>query len=169
LIGFNYAGLHPVSEKSCENLLLLKNEFGTCLGGSHQQLKEGTVNHVQHLEVYHVGKGHHITLDDFVDAENLGVSCSPACGSCKCGQCALGSKNCTIKEEKELDLISNNLQHKGDHWETSYPWVKDPRLLHDNRSAAKAILRSTEKRLNNQPQLAETYSQQIVIVPVEEQ
>ena len=98
LIGFNYAGLHPVSEKSCENLLLLKNEFGTCLGGSHQQLKEGTVNHVQHLEVYHVGKGHHITLDDFVDAENLGVSCSPACGSCKCGQCALGSKNCTIKE-----------------------------------------------------------------------
>ena len=40
LIGFEYAGCHPVKRLSVENLLILGNRFGKCLGGSHPVLKE---------------------------------------------------------------------------------------------------------------------------------
>ena len=33
LIGFEYAGYHPVREQSVNHLLLLKNIFGKCIGG----------------------------------------------------------------------------------------------------------------------------------------
>lgn len=160
LIGFNYAGIHPVMKKAHGNLLLMENCFGACLGGTHPKLNEATVNHID-ATIYHVTQGHSVTLDNFIDTENLGISCSPSCGGCKCGQCALGSKQFTIKEEKELNMMEANLQHKGDHWETSYPWIKDPNTLENNLNAAKAILRSTEKRLQQNPVLRKMYEDQI--------
>ena len=39
-IGFEYAGFHPQKELSSKHLLLLKNRFGRCLGGTHPQTKE---------------------------------------------------------------------------------------------------------------------------------
>ena len=40
LIGLEYAGFHPDKEKIYDHLVLFKNQFGTCLGGTHDDLVE---------------------------------------------------------------------------------------------------------------------------------
>ena len=91
----------------------------------------------------------------------MGTKCVPECGGCACGKCAIGSLNCTIKEEKELQLIEENMEFVGDRFEVVYPWIKDPNMLLDNRSAEDTMLRSTERRLEKTPKLAQAYSNQI--------
>ena len=54
LIGCEYAGFHPVPEQSVDNLILLRNQFGKCLSGSHKNLTEGTKKVVQHIVIHHV-------------------------------------------------------------------------------------------------------------------
>ena len=161
LVGFNYAGIHPIVKESHGNLLLMTNVFGSCLGGSHPKLNVSTVNCLQHATIYQITNTSVVSLDEFINAENLGVACVPACGACKCGECGLGSKHYTIKEEKEIEMMSENLHHKVDHWETTYPWIKDPNLLEDNYLAAKAMLKSTQNRLRKNPILEKTYGEQI--------
>jgi hypothetical protein len=46
----------------------------------------------------------------------MGVECSPKCGSCKCRRCAIGGKDYTIQEEKELKLIEEGLQKRNGKW-----------------------------------------------------
>ena len=75
------------------------------------------------------------------------MECTPNCGGCRCSRSSAGSKDYTLREEQELKLIEKNLSNKGDHWEAQYPWIKDTRNLPDNRAAALAILKSTERRL----------------------
>ena len=100
-------------------------------------------------------------MESFIKGENMGVSCWPKCGGCACGECSLGSLNCSIKEQKELELIESNLEHAGDHWETTYPWIKDPNTIINNRRAAEAMLRSTERRIMKNPELKETFMNQM--------
>ena len=119
LIGYGYAGYHPVPEQKSGHLLLLRNRFGRCLGGTHAELKDA--NHaMQNALVHHVAE---VKIEDFYNIENLGVECTPRCGGCKCGKYPLGEKNYSLKEEKELQLIErnlhfNNLEHR---WMTQYP------------------------------------------------
>ena len=84
LIGFNYAPLHPVNVMNPEgNLVLLENNFGRCLGGSHRALCEETINHVRNVAVNFVSGSSRIIesfVDTFVKGENMGVSCWPKCG-----------------------------------------------------------------------------------------
>ena len=104
-----------------------------------------------------------VRVEDFYNIKNLGIQFLPKCGGCKCGKCAPGSKNCTLKEEKELELIEQNLDFdaKTQSWITEYPWVKDPNELPDNRKAAYRMLISTEKKLSKNTDHAEVYNQQI--------
>ena len=62
LIGFVYAGYHPVREQSSGNLLEMCNRFGKCLGGFHRSLNEGTRKLVQHVTIHHIRQ---IKVDDF--------------------------------------------------------------------------------------------------------
>lgn len=62
---------------------------------------------MQNARVHHVSG---IKIEDFFTIENLGVECTPRCGGCKCGKCPLGAKNYSLKEEKELQLIEENLK-----------------------------------------------------------
>ena len=78
-------------------------------------------------------------------------------------KCPLGTKNYSLKEEKELQLIErnlhfNNLEHR---WMTQYPWIRDPADLPDNRKAAFGMLLSTEKRLAKNTDHARVYQEQI--------
>ena len=98
------------------------------------------------------------TVEDFYNIENPGIECIPRCGGCKCGKCSLGSKNYTIKEEKELALIEKNLHYDQ---EAIYPWIRDPKELPDNRKAAFAKLISTERRLAKNSEHAKVYKEQI--------
>jgi len=146
LIGFEYAGFHPQKEQSSKHLLLLKNRFGRCIGGTHPQIKETNKRHkLNSMQVLHSNS----SVEDFYNIENLGIECIPRCGGCKCGKCSLGSKNYTIKEEKELAIIEKNLHYdqEAKGWIAEYPCIRDPKDLPDNKKAAFAKLISTERRL----------------------
>ena len=60
LIGYDYAGLHPEMQNRSGHLLLLKNRFGFCIGGTHPAIEENAecfkynvahVNHVRGIEL----------------------------------------------------------------------------------------------------------------------
>ena len=158
LIGFEYVGYHPGRINQNDNLLIMENQFGKCLSGSHDALSEGTVKVIKHAVIHHA-KG--MNLESFFDTEGLGVVCTPKCGSCRCGKCALGGKDYTLKEEHELQLIEDGLIRHPDHWEAIYPWIKKPSTLKNNRCVAEAMLKSTERRLLKDKMKAETYQEQI--------
>ena len=146
LIGFEYAGFHPQKEQFSGHLLLLKNQFGRCIGGTHPQIKEINERHkLNSVQVLHTASP---SVEDFYNIENLGIKCTPRCGGCKCGRCHLGSKNSTIKEEKDLALIKKNLDYdkEAKRWIAEYHWIKDPYDLPDNRRIAFTKLISTEKK-----------------------
>ena len=118
LIGFEYAGYHPLRVNSKDHLLLMRNQFGACLGGFHPNLIEEDVKVIKHAYIHYV-KG--VDVEDFYDAEGLGIQCTPRCGSCRCGKCPIGAKNYTIHEERELQLIEDGLIRHADYWEAKYP------------------------------------------------
>ena len=161
LIGYDYAGLHPEMQNRSGHLLLLKNRFGFCIGGIHPAIEENA--ECFKYNVAHVNHVRGIELSDFYKIENLGVECTPRCGGCRCGKCPPGSKNYMLKEEKELNLIENNLEYNSQEnlWITTYPWIKDPHNLPDNKRAAYGRLMSTEQRLRKNPYHAKVYQQQI--------
>ena len=127
-----------------DHLSFLENRLGYVIGGSHPTLVDNTEKVVQHAKVHHAtGR-----VEDFYAMENLGIECRPRCGSCKFGKCHLGGKNMSLKEEREYKLIKENLVYmpKKKKWQASYPWIKDPRQLPENRCAAFYTLKATEKR-----------------------
>ena len=157
LLGMNYAVFHPEKELSRGHIAIYRNRFGRCLAGTHPDLHHNgdpIINSVCILQV-------NPTIEDFFQIEEMGVSCNPKCGGCKCGKCPIGSKEYTIKEERELALIESGLKHKGDHWEATYPWIKDPHFLPDNKMIVFRMLQSLEKQLLKDPSLAEMYKEQI--------
>ena len=121
-------------------------------------LFEKTLKIVKHAVLHHARIAE---IENFFDIENLGVQCIPRCGGCKCGTCSLGSNSCTIQEDREMQMIEKGLVRKESHWEASYPWIRDPALLQDNRSVIFAMLKSLERRLLKNKPHAETYQSQI--------
>lgn len=159
LIGYEYAAYHPQRTQNVGHLLLLQNRFGLCIGGTHPSIKDEIKKHdLSYSRVQHV-----IKVEDFYKIENLGNECVLHCGSCKCGHCAVGSKNCSIKDEKELELIEKNMKFDAEdnRWLAEYPWIKDPADLPDNRRVALFMLYSTERRLGKNTQHATVYDNQV--------
>ena len=76
LIGFEYAGFHPVREQSADHLLLMSNRFGKCIGGSHKMLYEGTRKVVQHVVIHHCQR---VNVEQFYKIEGMGVERSTKC------------------------------------------------------------------------------------------
>ena len=72
-------------------------------------------------------------------------------------------KNMSLKEEREYKLIEENLVYmpKKKKWQASYPWIKDPKQLPDNRCAAFYTLKAMEKDLSLNPEHAPLYRHQI--------
>ena len=110
LIGYEYAAFHPVRKQAAGHLLLLKNRFGMIIGGTHPTLKERTKKVLQHAIIHHAM----VRVEDFYKLEQLGVECTPKCGSCRCGQCHPGGKSMTLKEEREYKIIEDKLTYKAD-------------------------------------------------------
>ena len=109
LIGYNYAAWHPIPEKSYEHLLILSNSFGKCVGGNHPDLCEKTEKNENNSFIVNLISSKNV-ITKFSVVEALGTEFSPPCGKCKCGNCPLGGKNCTIREERELTLINKHLE-----------------------------------------------------------
>lgn len=160
LIGFNYALLHPRVSQSSNNLMLLENRFGKCIGGSHQTTDESCEVLVDGVEVFYIAKAE----EHFFEIEEMGVQCSPLCGNCSCKKCALGSKGLSIEEEREQNLINQGLTYLQDNkcFVAAYPWIRDPSCLPDNYFMARRRLECTERRLLRNPDHLEVYHKQIV-------
>ena len=73
LIGYEYAGFHPVPSVQLGHLLILENKFGKCIGGSHPKLTEMTK--YRYRQIMHVN-AKEVTLVDFFNMESLGVQCT---------------------------------------------------------------------------------------------
>ncbi|KAJ8033541.1 hypothetical protein HOLleu_23814 [Holothuria leucospilota] len=127
LVGFEYAGYHPVKAQACGHLVLLENQFGRCIGGSHPSLE---LEQTMGLHIHHIRT---TKFDEFLSIESMGISCVPGCGGCKCGKCPVGARNLTLQEERELHQIENNMTRTEGRWVAKYPWIKDPKDLPDNR------------------------------------
>ena len=164
LIGQQVASLHPVRFKAVGNLILMKNEFGFVVSGSHMHIKANAAITSSCLQARNA-KVMHVSgrVERFFDIEALGVTCEPRCGGCKCGHCHPGGKNMSLKDEKEYQLIEEGLQfdESRSRWIAAYPWIKSPNDLPDNRCVALATLKSTEKRLGRDGDRAEIYNGQI--------
>lgn len=161
LIGYEYAGLHPVRIESIDNLLLLDNRFGLVVGGTHPRIKDGTKKVLQNGVILRTNIC--ICVEQFYNIEQLGIQCTPRCGNCRCGTCHPGGLDMTLKEERELRLIENNLTYdkKEMKWTAAYPFIRDPAELPNNREIILKLLYKTEKRLLSKPKLAVIYQEQI--------
>ena len=62
LVGYEYTGFHPAGEQSVGPLIILNNQFGRCLSGIHQMLKEKTQKLVQHIMIHRIER---VKLEDF--------------------------------------------------------------------------------------------------------
>ena len=99
LIGYEYAAHHPQNDQTSGHLLLLKNYFGRCIGGTHPFIKERTRNHMlDHISVTTAI----VRVEDFYNIENLGIGYSPLCGGCKCGKCSLKGPKLHNKGRKRI-------------------------------------------------------------------
>ena len=45
-------------------------------------------------------------LLDYFKEENIGAECNPKCGGCLCGKCPLGAKKMSLKDEREYEIFS---------------------------------------------------------------
>ena len=54
LIGFEYAGFHPVTIQSAGHLVLVRNHFGECLGVSYPELIKETQKLIQNVILHHL-------------------------------------------------------------------------------------------------------------------
>ena len=99
--------------------------------------------------------------DEFLTIESLGVQCNPKCGGCRCGTCPLGGKPYSIKEERELKLIEDNLEFKGDQWVAGLPFIKDPNLLPSDYDYVLKRFKANERRLMEEPSWNKVYHQRM--------
>ena len=99
----------------------------------------------------------------------IGVDVKPECGSCRCGQCALGAKPMSLKQERKLEQFKQNLKYEpegvthdpGPYWRTSYQWTRDKESLPDNYKAVYATMKRTEKKLQADSVWSQVYEQQL--------
>ena len=140
LIGLDYAAFHPQMLQNKEHLVLYRNRFGKCLGGTHPRLVEGTERIIDSVYIHLVSASY---LEDFYTAESV------------------VTENCdyTIKEVRELRLISSGLKYNGKCWEANLPWIRDPNDLPNNEFVALSILKSTEKRILKNERIANAYKE----------
>ena len=163
LLGMQYAALHPVRTKSIGNLLLMENQFGKVIAGSHPLLQNCSYITQSCMQARTALVMHASRIETFFEIEGLGVMCNPRCGGCKCGKCQLGGKNMTLREEMEYKMIDEGLSFDTDKgkWKANYPWIRSPEELPNNRYVALAILKSLERRLATNEILSTLYSQQM--------
>ena len=162
LIGVDFCVIMPNVIKTVGNVQLLQNQFGYCIRGSFYEEDEAQEGHTKmEIKSNNMLLTPHINnmvvesptnkscVEKFFSIESLRTSCTPKCGGCRCGKCALGMKEYTLKEERELAMIHRGLSYNDEDrcFTVTYPWIRRPEDLPNNLSTARAKLRSTEFRL----------------------
>ena len=101
--------------------------------------------------------------DIFFKSGSLGTVVEPKCGSCKCSKCPVPGVRYSFKEQREYDVINNNLYRVKDlkRWFTKYPWHCNRNFLPKNDRIAYQSLMSLEKRLSLNPEWADAFCKQV--------
>ena len=101
--------------------------------------------------------------ENFFEYENLGVRIEPMCGGCKCSKCPAPGSKYGFQEQKELDIIRDNLEYDPDRkrWVTEYPWKVPRNTLPRNEVIALQSLMAVERNLKRKPEWAKVYCQQV--------
>ena len=152
-IGADYSVLVLIVEKMVGDLQLMKSQFGYCVRGYLGPLRKkfsAAVNHVRCMGVddfvVKIRSKSYKAMELFFKTEEIGVTCSPQCGGCRCGKCSLKGY-ITLKEKKETKVIEEGL-HYDERLVAKYQWINDPSELPNNYSVAYDRLLLTKRRLN---------------------
>ena len=164
LLGLQQFGFHPVKIDNRGHLLLMENRFGLTIAGSHPNVDQTTTirescSMVKHAIVMHLVE----TVERFYNIESLGIMCQPKCGACQCGKCHPGGKNMSLQDEREYKLIEDGIKFNEERkrWTASYPWIREPMELPNNKRFALARMYSTERRIEKDEIQCELYNSQM--------
>ena len=169
-------------------MTLYQGLLGKVFGGSDPNLKftdhnrafkstklnlPTVVSHTMRAIMKEVTHSHTAKTDreilDFFKEENIGAECSPKCGNCQCGKCALGGKQMSLKDERDYNLFLNHMKYDkegtpedpGPYWRISYPWITPKDELVENKPAVLGVLNATAKKLEKDPTWREVYESQL--------
>ena len=149
LIGINHAQLHTGPTKQKDHIVARKSPLGWVLFGD----KSGTATAGEATRVLHVKFTAPVGISKSWKTESMSVLVKP---------CVSKADKLSQVEREEKVFIDKSALKIGNQWIIPYPWRKDPRSLLDNRNQALKRLESTERRLSNSPEQAETYLKQMV-------
>ena len=180
--------LHPVPVKSINRMILYEGPFGKVFGGSCNFLKITPMKMCHPTSVVEVDRHHLVTMKAIVKSstclvsakadrelldhfkeESIGVHCEPRCGGCRCGKCAVGSKQMSLKDEREYQRFRENMVYEpegtpsdpGPYWRTKYPWNIDRHKLIDNLPAVLGVMQATKRKLKKDPHWEQVYESQL--------
>ena len=147
LVGINYPKLHVGETTIKDGLVLREGPLGYVVFG----MKEGHCDE-NSKQVMFVRVANPVDITDIWKTESMGVNAQP---------CTCRADEMSKEERKELTIIEQSCKLQGNRWEMSYPWKQDARLLPNNYDQVLKKLETTERRLRNNMQHAESYDKQI--------
>ena len=184
LVGMNFFSLHPSGGqgRNCaENLKVLHSKFskGWVVAGSHPAFQTSsaklTSSALSLVKVARVEIKPEFTVG-FWEGENMGVLPPKRCGRCmQCSECKDSALIHSRKEQDELELLRNSIRIEDGQLKVSYPFIKNPDCLPNNRSVVVSMAQKLESRLEKKDLVGryndefQKYIDRGVIVPLSQQ
>ena len=156
LIGNNFLGLHPSGGQgrdSVDNVRAYESKFGCgwVMAGSHPSLRADSVqlsSGAVHMARTYKCEISPELLPSFWEGDCLGVLPPKRCGRClRCTQCTDPALVHSRKEQDELEMLEKGVKLINGEIQVSYPFIRDPNCLPNNRNAVVRITEKLEKRL----------------------
>lgn len=144
LIGIDYAYMHTGDTKRVDNIVVRHSPLGWVMFGAAPSLQ-------QTCKVFHVQYTKPVDLTDFWTSETMGVGVQSYSEDPKLSKIEIEE---TKAIERGCKLVNNR-------WVMAYPWKTDPKDLSDNREQAVKKLEATERRLQESPENAAAYREQM--------
>ena len=173
LLGLGDASWQPQRVQKAQgggDFWLWKNQFGTCIGGSHPLVDSLTsrssslytvmkvitenIAHDPELKIptctSFFAKASISDSSDFFRSEQLGTTIEPKCGACRCGKCPVPGSRFSFREETELRMIDENLVYDeaAGSWVATYLYLFHRETLKGNKTVAFKSMEATEKMLS---------------------
>ena len=109
-------------------------------------------------------------LLEYFKEESIGVECSPKCGNCICGKCALGSKKMSLANERKYADFQSRMKYDeegtvedpGPYFTVEeFPFIIPKEDLVDNYPAVLRVINSTAKKLEKNELWRKVYETQL--------
>ena len=190
LISMDDNVIHPKPVKTIGKMILYEGPLGKVFGGQDPELEftpfvtsyplsvKPTIRHPSALTMkasvleatYVSNSKSEKEFLDFFKEEMIGAECKPRCGGCRCGRCATGAKQMSLKDEKDFEHFKSLMyldkvgteKDPGPYWVTRFPWIKNKEDLPYNKSAVLGVMNSTRRKLDKEPSWRSIYEKQLL-------